>query len=111
MDISGVTGTGASFGTASTTATTTTPFQSPSSGGSSPTSNALYYPSPITTVDPVTGALIQEWRDPNSGDELYQSPTRAALLYGKAQDPTGTSTTSNGGQTGKQPGSGVSQLT
>jgi len=48
--------------------------------------NAPYYPSPVYTIDPTNGAFVQEWRNCTTGAELYQSPNRASLLYGKAQD-------------------------
>ncbi|MBF0560619.1 MAG: hypothetical protein HQL37_01130 [Alphaproteobacteria bacterium] len=36
-------------------------------------------------MDAATGAPIEEWRDTTTGAELYQSPARIALLYGKTQ--------------------------
>ena len=114
MNISGVTGVEASYGPASPAVTSASSTSQPdSSAAASPASSNVYYPSPITTLDPVTGALIQEWRDPGTGDELYQSPTRTALLYGKAQDSASppSSEASSGGQAGTPNAGGVSRLT
>lgn len=112
MTISSVTGVWTSLGTASATAAPAT-AQSASAGSAATSASAVYYPSPVTTTDPVTGALIQEWRDPTTGDELYQSPTRAAQLYGKSQDSTGpaSSAAPAPAQTGTSRGGGVGLLT
>jgi len=110
MTISSVTGVWTSLGTASATAAPAT-AQSASSGSAATSASAVYYPSPVTTTDPVTGALIQEWRDPTTGDELYQSPTRAAQLYGKSQDSAGPASSAAPAQTGASRGGGVGLLT
>jgi len=77
---------------------------SQASSSSSTTSNT-FYSSPIFTLDALTGAYITEWRDTKTGEELYQSPTRAALLYGGAQDlpptPPKSSTSAANDQTTK----------
>ena len=43
------------------------------------------YSSPIYTFDAVTGAAIIEYRDKMTGAELYQTPSRASLLYKNSQ--------------------------
>jgi hypothetical protein len=92
MNISGITGIGTSFGsTASAVGSSTSASWSKLSNTTSNTSaasslTAPYYPSPTYTVDPTNGALVQEWRNTTTGSELYQSPTRASLLYGKADN-------------------------
>jgi hypothetical protein len=43
------------------------------------------YTSPIITVDAVTGVTILEYRDPQTGDELYQIPSRVTQQYQRAQ--------------------------
>lgn len=78
--------------------------QSSSDSSSSTTSSQVYYSSPVVTVDAVTGALIEEWRDSQTGNELYQSPTRTALLYGQAQS-LAASKSSNTGASGINPAS------
>jgi hypothetical protein len=50
--------------------------------------NNLPYTSPILVNDTVTGALVQQWRDPGTGEDLYQIPSRSAQLYGLAQERT-----------------------
>jgi hypothetical protein len=42
---------------------------------------ALVYSSPVIALDAVTGAMIWQYRDSSSGEQLYQSPSRTALLY------------------------------
>jgi hypothetical protein len=43
------------------------------------------YSSPIMSFDQVTGDIIWVYRDPQTGDTLYQSPARATLLYERSQ--------------------------
>ena len=92
MTISGITGIGTSFGTtASAVGSSNSVSWSKSSNSASSASaatslSAPYYPSPIYTIDPTNGAFVQEWRNSTTGAELYQSPSRASLMYGKAQN-------------------------
>ncbi|WP_156612494.1 hypothetical protein [Paramagnetospirillum marisnigri] len=74
-----------------------------SSTGSATSDDTLFYSSPIFTVDTLTGALVQVWRDSKTGETLSQSPSKAALLYGDAQGRGGA-----GG--GNSRGGGVSIL-
>ena len=111
MSISGIGGVTPSFGPTSQTpsASPSTPSASSSSQASS-ASSEVYYSSPVFTLDAQTGSLIQEWRDTKTGDELYQSPTRAALLYGKTADSPGGASTPATGQTSSKSGGGASFL-
>ncbi len=101
MDIAGVTALGTSFITsylaspstskaANASSSQSSSSQSSAQAGSASSTSAAIYASPIFTIDPLTGAFIEEWRDPQTGAELYQSPSRVALLYGKSQDLGGT---------------------
>jgi len=46
------------------------------------------YTSPIYETDPATGAIVREYRDPHSGEPLYQVPSGAQLLAQAAQTST-----------------------
>ena len=111
MTISGIGGVTPSFGPTSqaTSSSPSTP-QASSTSQTSSSSGDVYYSSPVFTLDAQTGSLIQEWRDSKTGDELYQSPTRVALLYGKTADAAGTSSAKTSSQTGSKSSGGVSLL-
>lgn len=49
------------------------------------TEAANRYSSPVMSFDTVTGDIIWQYRDPETGDNLYQSPSRATLLYERSQ--------------------------
>ena len=118
MDMSSVTGLGTTVGTTQppTQASASSSQTSSTSTASASSSSSVYYSSPILTMDPMTGALIQEWRDPNTGEELYQSPNRIALLYGNTHDRTASSSSltqsssSAAGQSGSQRSGSVSLI-
>lgn len=76
--VGGTTDTTSAAQASSSTATAT-------SSDATSSASAILYSSPIVTIDAITGALIQEWRDPQTGAELYQSPSQTALLYEQAQ--------------------------
>ena len=50
--------------------------------------SAVVYPSPISQIDPTTGASVQEYRDPQTGAPLYQVPSEAQLVAQAAQAGT-----------------------
>ena len=112
MTISGIGSTTPSFGpTSQAAASSPSSSQASSSSQTSSSSGDVYYSSPVFTLDAQTGSLIQEWRDSKTGEELYQSPTRAALLYGKTADATGASSApASGQQPGNTSGGKVSLL-
>ncbi len=92
MDLSGITRINEASGATTRSATSAEgSSQSSSSTTASSSSNAVFYSSPIFTQDALTGALIQVWRDTSTGETISQSPTRAALLYGNAQELGGAS--------------------
>jgi hypothetical protein len=85
MDITGLTQVASSQSTttkASASSGGTVAAPSTTGGGSDDT---LFYSSPIFTVDTLTGALVQVWRDSSTGEQISQSPTKVALLYGDTQ--------------------------
>jgi hypothetical protein len=43
------------------------------------------YSTPTTAIDGVTGAVIIEYRNTTSGEEISQIPSRAALEYEQSQ--------------------------
>ncbi len=53
-------------------------------------SNLLPFTSPVIASDSTTGALVLSFRDENTGEALYQYPSKTALQYQTAQTrPTG----------------------
>jgi len=45
--------------------------------------------SPVVKIDGPTGAAVLSFRDPNSGDQTFQVPSRTALAYERRQLLTG----------------------
>jgi len=84
----------ASSGTSSSSATSSGTSSSSAAGTGASSTQAAFYASPILTFDAETGAIVWEYRDTSTGAFEYQSPSRAALLYGQSQQLTG------GGQAG-----------
>ncbi|WP_146747736.1 hypothetical protein [Paramagnetospirillum kuznetsovii] len=64
------------------------------------TATEVYYSSPVFRQDALTGALIEVWRNTTTGEQISQSPSRAALLYGKTQDRGATEAQSTGSSNG-----------
>lgn len=92
MDLSGITRINEASGATTRSAMSAgSSSKSSSSTTASSSSDAVFYSSPIFTQDALTGALIQVWRDTSTGEQISQSPTRAALLYSKSQDLVGSS--------------------
>ncbi len=54
-------------------------------GDSAPGSPPAGYSSPTMALDGMTGTLIIEYRSATSGEEVSQTPSRAALEYEQSQ--------------------------
>ena len=61
--------------------------------------SAVSFTSPIYEIDPATGVTVQEYRDPQSGDPLYQVPSEAQLQAQAATASTGPAPTTPGATT------------
>lgn len=84
MDVSSISGLPPTS-IATTAPSTANAAASTAQAAATASAGAVYYSSPIFTVDTLTGALVQVWRDSKTGETLSQSPSRTALLYDKTQ--------------------------
>lgn len=87
MDTVALSGLAATSSSSQTLQSSSATSRTVSSGGTSATTSTptIFYSSPIVDFDAATGALIWKYRDPTTGDFLYQSPSRTALLYERSQ--------------------------
>lgn len=69
------------------TRTTPKPAVEPAVATPTPTPTANYT-SPVYTFDTLTGAAIFDYRNGTTGAEIYQTPSRATLLYRNNQKLT-----------------------
>ena len=51
----------------------------------SPTVTPKAYESPVVQIDSATGSTVLSFRDANNGQQQFQSPSRTALEYNRAQ--------------------------
>lgn len=89
MDTVALSGLAATSSSSQTLQSSSAANRTASSGGTSTTTSTptptIFYSSPVVDFDAATGALIWKYRDPTTGDFLYQSPSRTALLYERSQ--------------------------